>query len=167
LLGDLAAAGKCPPPLAGAWRCIENGKVRYVTEDDAEELCEGSKADLVLDCGRRRLRYVPANSQKRGPIWVNLRWGWYKALLVGMSKPDRSFGNRRINERFPRHAEISSRDLSHDIAGLTKLLQGGGTRGPYIHRERVSSAVSDTGWGYLFSSRWKYFVVEGNAIGAL
>jgi len=161
LLGDLAAAGKCQQPLTGAWRIIENGKARYVTEDEAEELCERSRADLVLDCERRRLRCVPADSQKRGPIWIRLRWGWYKALFVGLSKPNRPFGNRRINARFPSHAGISPRTLSHHIAGLTRLLQGGGTKGPYIYREPVDSTVSATGWGYIFDSGRKYLVIEG------
>lgn len=167
LLGALATAGKCQLPLAGAWRVIKDGKVRYVTEDEAEELCKGSKADLVLDCERRRLRYVPASSRKREPIWINLGWGWYKVLLVGLSKPGHPLGNRRINAWFPRHAEISPRTLSHNIAGLTKLLQGGGTKGPYIYREPVGSAVSDTGWGYLFDCRRKYLVIKENANAAL
>lgn len=167
LLGELASAGKGQTPLARAWRIIENSRVRYVTEDEAEELREGSTADLVLDCERRRLRYVPADSRKRGPIWVNPKWGWFKALLVGMSKPGRPFGNLRINQVFSRHAEILPRTLSRDIAGLTKLLQNGGTKGPYILREHVDSSVSNTSWGYLFSSRWNYLVIERNTNAAI
>jgi hypothetical protein len=160
LLCAPAEAGKFQSLRAGARRVIEDGKAAYVTEDKAEELCKGSKADLVLDCERRRLRYVPPNSQKQEPIWVNLGWGWYKVLLVGLSKPGRPFGNLQIEARFPA-ANISPRTLSHTIAGLTRLLQGGGTKGPYIYREPVGLAVSETGWGYLFSSRKNYLVIEG------
>lgn len=152
----------------GACRVIENHRVTFVTTEKAERLCQRSRADLVLDTACRRLRYVEKTGGRREQVWINnLRWGWYKALLVGMSRPGQPFGNRRINSRFPGYRPISSRTLSHDIAGLTKLIQGGGTEGPYIYRERVGPEVSDSGQGYVFTDRRRYLVIEETAHAAL
>ena len=161
LLRALIESGGYRLPPAGACRIVENGKVKYVTEEKAEQLCHTSKANLVLDCVHRRLRCIPAGSKKKKAIWIKPKWGWYKALFVGMSRPGLPFGNRRINAKFVGHTEISPRTLSHDIAGLTQLLQGGGTEGPYLYREQVSHEISESGWGYVFSDRRRYLVIEG------
>lgn len=163
----LAESNQWQLPAAGACRIIQNGQVKYVTEEKAEQLCRDSKADLVLDCAHRRLRCIPAGSKKKKAIWIKPKWGWYKALFVGMSRPGLPFGNRRINAKFEGYTEISQRTLSHDIAGLTQLLQGGGTDGPYIYREQVSHEISESGWGYVFSDRRRYLIIEGQGeIGA-
>jgi len=152
----------------GAYRVFENGRVRFATKEEVERLCQSSNADLVLDVACRRLRYVQERGWRRKQVWVNnLRWGWYKALLVGMSRPGLPFGNCRINTRFSNYRSISPRTLSQDIAGLTKLLQGGGTEGPYIYRERVVPEVSDSGQGYVFTDRRRYLVIEETAHAAL
>ena len=146
--------------VRGPYRVIENGDIRYVSGKEAKKLIESAKAHLLLDVIRRRLRYV--RMEKKGvrgrPKWTDVSWGIFKVLKVGMTEPDVPFGNLTIERVLG--GRMSCRTLSRYMADITKLIQGGGTKGPYVRHVSGIHDESQSGRGYVFDARFHYLVVE-------
>lgn len=86
----------------------------------------------------------------------------YKVLKVGIRNRGFPFGNITIN-RTSKSNPMSMRVLSQNIADITKLIQGGGTKGPYLWRQIVPREESDTGYGYVFAENYDYAIIENNS----
>jgi hypothetical protein len=146
---------------SGPWCAIENGHRRWITESEAEELRQSSKADLLLLVPRLMLRFVNRTGRRRAePAWQSVSWARHKVLKVGMSRPGWPFGNRTVNAAFG--GSLCSRSLTRYVADITALIQGGGTRGPYLWRISGVPDESDTGHGYYFDEHRDYLVLERN-----
>ena len=76
-----------------------------------------------------------------------------------MQRIRRSFGNRTLN-RMSRVVRLTQRTLSRYMVPITKLVQGGGTSGPYIRRVSGVYTESDTGFGYVFDDHFHYLVID-------
>lgn len=140
------------------WRVIENGEERLVAEQETDELLTHSPADLVLHVPNTQLRYLPAEADGE-PQLSRVSAPMVRILRVGMSKPGRSFGNRTLN-RMSRVVRLTQRTLSRYMVPITKLVQGGGTSGPYLRRVSGVYTESDTGFGYVFDDRFHYLVID-------
>lgn len=149
------------PIVQGPYRVIENGEVRYVSLDEARRVMNSSEADLILDLSGRRLRYVRMSREgrKSTATWAYAPWPICKVLRVGLSRPGVAFGNLTLTES-SRGASVTCRSLSRYMADITKLIQGGGTNGPYVRHVSGDHEESESGRAYLFDDRWHYLVVE-------
>ncbi len=155
-----AGASHHSPRECENWLAVENGEERLVAEQEADELLTHSPADLVLHVPNTQLRYLPSDADgNAGPQRATVSAPLVRILRVGMSKPGRPFGNRTLN-RMSRVVRLTQRTLSRYMVPITKLVQGGGTSGPYIRRVSGVYTESDTGFGYLFDDRFHYLVID-------
>jgi hypothetical protein len=143
------------PLHSGGCRVITGGRPRILPTSDVDDFVLNCGADLILDVRNRQLQV----GHNGGQSDHTLAWAVLMPLRVGMAWPGQPFGNRTIGRRFP-GIKLTPRSLSRHITEITKAIQGGGTEGPYLYRVRVDSNDSDTLWGYQFSTRWRYVVVE-------
>ena len=158
---DAAEAGFAELPQPGLLRVRGDGGRRYLTEKEGDKICHTSEADLILHVPSMRLRYVRRDGTHKKPAkWTSISWAKHKVLLVGMSRPGRPFGNSTIGRAFPEGYGISQRTLTRYIWDITKLIQGGGTKGPYVRRVSGVYDESETGYAYVFEPRWQYLVIE-------
>ena len=157
----LVHEGGMEPSAPDRWKVIERGHVVRLAEEEVEELCESSPADLILHGPAMKLRYTRRDRQGvevlRG--WAPITLPQYKILFAGLCEPGPGhlFGNRTITRIS--HHEVSPRSLSSYMVDLTKSIQGGNTKGPYVFRTFWAGDESDTGWGYKFDARWHYVVI--------
>lgn len=162
---DSALAQSLDPSVSmaagDAWRVIESGQARRWDEDQVEDACRGSSHDLLLHVPRCSLRFVSrrGDEQMGEPVWASIRHSWCNVLRIGLSFPGTPFGDRSYASMS--RLRIKARTLTRYIADITRIIQGGGTRGPYVRRVRVGLTVSSTGHGYVFDGRWRFLVVEG------
>ena len=140
---------------AGELNVIDCGHSSYVTLAEADKLRKSPGYSLILDMPTCTLRITRLGKTKKSkPKWHKISWGQCKTLQVGMSQPGYAFGNYS----FP--GEIQTRTLSRYIAGITKLIQGGGTQGPYLRGVRGFCDNSETNNGYEFNPQYKYLVIQ-------
>lgn len=149
------------PSVQGPYRVTENGEARYVSADKARQVMKSSSAHLLLDVSGRRLRYVRISrrGRKRSPAWVYVSWPICKVLRVALSAPGKAFGNLTITQ-VGRGTYVTCRSLSRYMADITRVIQGGGTNGPYVRHISAVREESESGRGYLFDPQWHYLVVE-------
>jgi hypothetical protein len=146
-------------PPQGPYQVIYNGQTRYRAEKDIEDLRSSSDAHLILDVPRMKLGYVKKGKKGEGKIWVSINWSIYRVLLVGLSHPGDYFGNLTV-KRFFDMGKLTARTLARYVSEVTKLIQDGGTNGPYIWHASGIYDESDTGYTYLFDERFDYVVVK-------
>lgn len=142
---------------------IENGRKRYAPFEEVAELRKAPQADFILDLEQRLWVMRPRGRRAGGGAWVPVSWPLYKILHVGMRQPGRPFGNLRINDEFEDCSPINARTLTRDICVLAALIQGGGTKGPYLRSANVLEEVSFTKHGYVFEEQWNYVVLSEKA----
>ena len=141
------------------YQVVDNGNLRYRTEEEVKQICDQAMAHLILNVPRMQLRYKRIdNNKEQRPEWVSISWSMYKVLRVGLTKRGYPIGNKTINRYFNNH--ISMRALARYVADITKLIQGGGTKGPYLWRQPAPREESDTGYGYVFDEQFDYLVIE-------
>ena len=160
-LRALVAGGGLGTPTPDRWQVIERGKETYLNEVDVEELWKSSQADLIVHGPKMMLRY--RKRDQGGREWPlsqgTITPTQYKIFLAGLYDPGPGhvFGNKTLSAMGLRG--ISCRSLSTYIVGITKPIQGGDTKGPYIYRTFWASDVADKGWGYKFDPKWQYIVI--------
>ena len=147
-------------PIEGAhYRVRENGHTRFMLGEDIDKLRQVSQANLILDRPRVKLRLTDLKEPGQpNRFWEPISWTCCKVLYVGMWQPGIPFGNRTINRVFGSH--INPRSLSRYVAETTRLIQGGGTKGPYLHRQAGIAEASDSGQGYVFDQKYHYLVID-------
>ena len=155
----LMASGGLKPRDPDLWKVIEDGRTRYVTEQELEDLCQSPKHDLILHGPKMMLRLPERGEKKKQKkdAWVPISWPDYKILLVGMSRPGWPFGNRSVMNIFP--VDLGVRSLTRYMANVTELVQDGGTKGPYVRAVSSVAEASDSGRGYVFNADRHYLVV--------
>ena len=145
-------------PNAGYVILSPGSRIRYATQDEADEHCESSTADLILHIPRLQLGYVYRDGVRTSPpLWKPLRFVQRRILEVGLLYPGTPFGNETINRKY--NTQITPRTLTRYVSEIAKLIQGG-AGGPYVERKSADYEVSETGYGYLFNDQWRYEVID-------
>lgn len=135
-----------PNSAAVCRQVIANGRPIKVAPAKLSQYLRRCKADLVVD-----LRNRPQVRLRHGKTirTILLEWADAPILRVGLNLPGSVFGHRLLRT-LEDNCEMNARSLTHRMAALTKVLQGGGTEGPFIQRMRVGLDISLTKWGYRF-----------------
>ena len=146
----------------GPYQVIYNGQTRYRTEEDVENLRNSSDAHLILDVPHMKLGYVKKGKKvERKIVWESINWTMHRVLIVGLSKPGDYFGNLTV-KRYFRISNLTARTLARYVSEVTKLIQDGGTNGPYLWHAKGIYDESDTGYAYYFDEQFDYVVVKKN-----
>jgi hypothetical protein len=156
--------GKTEMGSGKLYRVISNGNEKYRSEKEIEEIRRESDSDFILDVPRMQLRYIPIDRKERQEAkWIKINESIYKVLRVGMGKPGEVFGNMTVNRIFrDDKKKIKMADLRGYVAKVTKLIQGGGTKGPYLLGWKAVIEESNTGRGYYFCESFTYIIIEKN-----
>ena len=93
------------------------------------------------------------------PSELRLRWKPVRVLYAAMYRI-RPFGDLSMAKIDADDAELNRRDLSGYVCEATRIIQGGGTKGPYLFSTKDRYAVSSTGNAYVLSKNYHYLAVE-------
>ena len=140
---------------AHACKIIADGQFHHLPRSQVDEFLGDAHADMILNV-RSRTLFIAGNPESQEHV---LAWATIMPLRVGMARPGTAFGNRSVIRQFS-NIKLTQRSLSRQIANITKVIQDGGTNGPYVYRVRVDRSESDTDWGYEFDPRYRYIVIE-------
>lgn len=164
---ELVKAAGLDPGTLGSIPISDNGQARHVNEEEARRLWDEGGFDVALDMRRHEIRFIKGDGRSRkskssqSHETCRLRFALCKVLYVGLQYPGEIFGDQSVHAVWSKGQALTSATLRRHIAEITKLLQGRGTRGPYLygHSGADRKRESSSGYGYTFDEEYDYVVL--------